>query len=261
MTAESTLAHGDFSTLAENYSKYRPHYSDTVLDEILAILARPEAELDAADIGAGTGIWSRMLAGRELRSVTAVEPNPEMRARGTEDSADLDIRWQAGSGEATGLETGSIDLLTAASCFHWFDFEKATTEIHRVLRASGCFVALWNPRDLDANPQLKEIEDELFRIAPDIKRVSSGSSSFVSSLMERLAAAPEFQSVVGLEGRHVQRFTLPQYLGVWRSVNDVQVQAGPERFARFLEHLERELPRLSAIDVTYRTRAWVARRS
>jgi len=43
----------------------------------LSLVGRPAHEVDAVDIGAGTGIWTRMLAAKGLRSVTAVEPSDE----------------------------------------------------------------------------------------------------------------------------------------------------------------------------------------
>ena len=138
------------------------------------MLGRDAASIDAADIGAGTGIWTRMLAARGLRSVVAVEPNDDMRGQGIETSRGTDIVWRKGSAEATGLPDGSADLVSMASSFHWADFDKACDEFHRILRPGGVFVALWNPRFIEANPLLVEIEAQIARLKPDIRRVSSG---------------------------------------------------------------------------------------
>jgi hypothetical protein len=43
-------------------------------------------------------------------------------------------------------------------------------------------------------------------------------------------------------------------------VNDLQVQLGPELFAEFLETTEKRIAGLEAIETTYVTRAWAARR-
>ena len=51
-----------------------------------------------------------------------------------------------------------------------------------------------------------------------------------------------------------------QYLGAWRSVNDLQVQLGPNLFAEFLRFIEHQTKGVSEIETTYLTRAWVARR-
>jgi hypothetical protein len=50
-------------------------------------------------------------------------------------------------------------------------------------------------------------------------------------------------------------------LGVWRSVNDVQVQLGPDLFGQFLRYVEHKVEGLSSIETTYLTRAWTARRA
>ncbi len=256
-----TLRHGDFTGLAENYSRYRPGYSPTILDSLLAIVGVPVDEMDVADVGAGTGIFSRLVAARGPRSMVSIEPNADMRAAGIHDSQHTAIRWMDGSGEETGLGDGSVDLLTAASCFHWMDFDTASAEFHRVLRPAGRFVAVWNPRYIQANPMLVEIEQKLYDLAPHISRVSSGSSDFTASLTDRLWASPHFEDVVYLEGRHIKRFTPEEYLGVWRSVNDIQVQAGPEIFGQFLRYIEERLAGVETIDAQYRTLAWSARRA
>jgi tRNA(Arg) A34 adenosine deaminase TadA/SAM-dependent methyltransferase len=255
-----TLRHGDFTGLAENYSKYRTGYAPAVRSALLGLLGRPPATLDAVDVGAGTGIWTRMLAGAGFRSVTAVEPNADMRAAGQRDSAELDIRWRAGRGEATGLDTGSADLVTMASSFHWVDFEAGTAEFGRVLRPGGWFAALWSTRLLEANPLLADIEEELRRLKPGIRRAAFGRSSFTDGLTERLAAHTGFEDVVTLCGRHVEVQTVEHHLGVWRSVNDVRAELGEERFARFLDHVADRLSGSGTVTVTYLTQAWAARR-
>lgn len=251
--------HGDFTGLAENYSKYRPTYSSTVRDALIGMLHKPAELIEAVDVGAGTGIWTRLVAER-VAKVIAIEPNDDMRRLGIVDCADHRIEYRTGSGEATGLPDDSADLLSMASSFHWVDFDRGVAEFHRVLRPGGRFVALWNPRLIEANPLLVEIEAEINRLAPEIKRVSSGNSGITETLTERLSACPLFDDVVYLEGRHTAEQTPEQYLGVWRSVNDVRHQLGPDRWNAFLGFIERRISGVRHITTTYRTRAWSARR-
>ena len=255
------MKHGDFTGLAGDYAKFRPGYAPQVTTALLGLLQREARTLDAADVGAGTGIWSRILAARGLRSVVAVEPNDDMRGQGIETSANTGISWRKGSAEATGLADGSVDLVTMASSFHWADFDKACSEFHRILRAGGVFAALWNPRLIEANPLLVEIEGQITRLKPDIKRVSSGRSGLTDRLTEMLSGARQFANVLYLEGRHVNRQTPAQYLGAWRSVNDLQVQLGPELFQKFLDFVVQRTAKLPAIETTYLTRAWAAQRA
>lgn len=259
MSQTAALKHGDFTGLAANYSKYRPAYAPSAVSALLGLVPKPAAEIEAADVGAGTGIWTRMLA-RAVRHVDAVEPNDDMRAHGVRDCAGLAITYRAGSAEATGLADASVDLVSMASSFHWADFDRATREFHRILRPGGRFVALWNPRHLEANPLLVGIEAELRALAPEMKRVSSGNSGITETLTERLYGSELFTDVVYVEGRHTVAQSPSQYLGVWESVNDIRVQLGPERWSRFLAIVAERISGIDAIVTTYRTRAWSARR-
>jgi ubiquinone/menaquinone biosynthesis C-methylase UbiE len=255
------MKHGDFTGLARDYARFRPGYAPQVATAILGYV-RGDAEcVDAADVGAGTGIWTRMLAARGLRSVVAVEPNDDMRGQGIETSRGMNIVWRKGSAEATGLPDGSADLVSMASSLHWADFDKACDEFHRILRSRGVFVALWNPRLIEANPLLVEIEAQIARLKPDIRRVSSGRSGITERLTDVLSAKPQFEEALYLEGRHSMRQTPEQYIGAWRSVNDLQVQLGPELFQEFLDFTEKRVAGLTAIETTYVTRAWAARRA
>jgi ubiquinone/menaquinone biosynthesis C-methylase UbiE len=255
------MKHGDFTGLAGDYAKFRPGYAPQVANAILSYAGRDAASLDAADVGAGTGIWTRMLAARGLHSVVAVEPNDDMREQGIAASRGTDIVWRKGSAEATGLPDGSTDLVSMASSLHWADFDKACAEFHRILRPGGAFVALWNPRFIEANPVLVEIEAQIARLKPDVRRVSSGRSGITERLTELLSAKPQFTDVLYLEGRHSVRQTPEQYIGAWRSVNDLQVQLGAELFRDFLDFAEKRIAGLTAIETIYTTRAWAARRA
>lgn len=169
--------------------------------------------------------------------------------------------WRDGSAEATGLPDRSADLVSMASSFHWADFDKACDEFHRILRPGGVFVALWNPRLIEVNPLLVEIEAQITRLKPDVRRVSSGRSGITERLTDMLSEKPQFAEVLYLEGRHCMSQTPNQYLGAWRSVNDLQVQLGPELFREFLESTEERVSGLTAIETTYVTRAWIVRRA
>jgi SAM-dependent methyltransferase len=129
-----------FSDRAEGYARFRPSYPE---DAIRACLDGLPVPADVADVGAGTGIASRLLAAAGAR-VVAVEPNGEMRAGGEQAGGGVD--WQDGTAEATGLDAASVDLVVCAQSFHWFDGEPALREFHRLLRPGGRLALLWNVR-------------------------------------------------------------------------------------------------------------------
>src|SRR5262245_13861892 len=123
---------GRFSDRASDYVKYRPTYPAAAIDAVLEGLG-PAGTLVAADVGAGTGISSRLLAERGVR-VIAVEPNRVMR-----DAAEPHelVEWRDGRAEGTGLESSSLDLVLCAQSFHWFEPAAALGELARVLRPGG----------------------------------------------------------------------------------------------------------------------------
>lgn len=251
---------GDFTHLAGDYAKFRPDYSTTVLDAILGTVKKSRADIDAVDVGAGTGIWTRMLASRNLRSVIGIEPNREMLDQARASDPDGRIRWMAGSAEVTGLPSDSADIISMASSLHWTDFERALDEFCRVLRPGGRFVALWNPRRVESDPLLVSIEQALAEIGPGIRRVSSGKSGLTEALTDRLHARPDFEDVCYVEGDHTILMTRERYLGAWKSVNDVRVQLGEDRFREFLARVESLLGPRETLEARYTTRSWIARK-
>ncbi|HEY0167694.1 MAG TPA: class I SAM-dependent methyltransferase [Jatrophihabitans sp.] len=232
-----------------------------MLAALLGLFSRPPAELDAVDVGAGTGIWTRCLADAGFRSVTAVEPNADMRRAGIRDSVGRSIVWREGSGEHTGLPDVSADVLCMASSFHWVDLGLGLREFHRVLRPDGWFVALWSTRLLECTPVLQALEDELRNLQPDLRRSAFGPASRTDGLTDRLADASGFDDVIALEGRHTTLQSPDHYLGNWRSTNDVRHRMGEAKFAAFLQRAETRLAGFDSLEVTYATRAWAVRRT
>jgi len=251
---------GDFTGLAEDYSSNRPNYSEAVLNGLLGLTDMPTNEIDFADVGAGTGIWTRMVYEKNLRSVHAIEPNLDMLNQGIADSEDRKIVWINRTAEDTTLRNESMDWVSMASSFHWVNFEKSLREFHRILRTKGQFTALWNPRLIEVNPLLVEIEEHLEVLRPNIKRISSGRSGITKCLTEKLEGSGYFCNVIYLEGKHVISMSPERYLGAWRSVNDLQVQLGQKTFESFLNFVESKISNLEAIEATYLTRAWAARK-
>lgn len=133
---------GRFSDSAANYAKYRPSYPPAAIDAILEGLGEP-SQLTAADIGAGTGIASRLLAAKGLR-VWAIEPNAEMRQAAEPHPL---VEFKEAYSENTNLPDASVDLVTCFQSFHWFNPVLTLPELRRILKPAGRLAVVWNLRD------------------------------------------------------------------------------------------------------------------
>ena len=127
-----------FGQVAGEYNRLRPGPSPEALDWLL-----PPGATKVLEIGAGTGILTRLLAERVSR-VIAVEPDDRMRAllpvtRGVE--------ILAGRAEALPVRDATIDAVIAASAWHWVDEERAVPEVARILRTGGRLAMVWNGPD------------------------------------------------------------------------------------------------------------------
>jgi ubiquinone/menaquinone biosynthesis C-methylase UbiE len=139
-----------FSDRAEDYAKYRPGYPASVLDFCRREMGLTPAWV-VADLGSGTGIFSRLLLGNGNR-VYGVEPNASMRQMAEVSLAGYPgFTSVAAPAEATTLPDASVNLVTAATAFHWFDPAQARAEALRILRPGGWALLVWNIRHAEDN--------------------------------------------------------------------------------------------------------------
>jgi len=131
-----------FSDLTGAYVAARPSYPLAAVDAIFEGLGDPTL-LMVADLGAGTGISSRLIASRGP-TVLAIEPNAKMRAAA---APDVRVRWIDGKAEATTLDDASVDVVVAFQAWHWVDHAAAVAEARRIIRPGGRLAAVYNERD------------------------------------------------------------------------------------------------------------------
>lgn len=137
MRPRAQSAHGrSFGSLAQLYDDVRPRYPVAAVD----LVPTEWAELDVCDLGAGTGILSRAALDRGAR-VIAVDPDQAALASNPAEGI-------VGSAEDTGLPSGSVDVVTVAQAWHWFDEAAAAAEISRILRPGGHLLILINQLDV-----------------------------------------------------------------------------------------------------------------
>jgi SAM-dependent methyltransferase len=139
-----------FGPVADRYDAFRPDYPPAAV-----VWALGERPLRVADLGAGTGILSRVL--HQLgHDVIAIEPDDLMRDRLIRVSPS--ITALAGTAEEIPLPDRSVDAVVAGQAYHWFDRTRAHAEIARVLRPGGVFAALWNDADFSTPWTVRYVE-------------------------------------------------------------------------------------------------------
>jgi len=160
-----------FSTKVADYVRYRPSYPASVINLLRAEGGlRPEHVV--VDVGSGTGVLSKLFLENGNR-VIGVEPNDEMRHAGDELlSSFKSFSSVNGSAEATTLPDASADFITVAQAFHWFEPIATRGEFLRVLRPEGFVVIVWNDRQLDTTPFLRDYESMLHRFGTDYAKVN-----------------------------------------------------------------------------------------
>lgn len=173
-----------------------------------------------ADVAAGTGKLTRLLVptGAEL---LAVEPVAGMRA--TFRRLLPDVPLVAGTAEAMPLAAASLDAITVAQAWHWFDHERATAEAARVLRPGARLGLVWNARDRSEPwvDQVWSIMDRVEKRAP-----WRDHENWRDSAMREM---PGFGELHEGEFRHVQRITPEGVVQRVASVSHVAVLPEPER--------------------------------
>lgn len=250
------MKRGDFTNLASDYMKYRPSYNSAVVMTILKTVDKELRSIRAADVGAGTGIFTKCLLDAGVQNLVAVEPNDDMREHGNK-FLHNDVKFLNGSAEDTGLETDGFDLVTMASSFHWSDAQSALKEFDRALADKGVFCALWNPRLTEKSVSESEVQELLTTKYNLASRVSSGLSGITQELREILKSSGIFNSVIYVDAVDVIQRTHEEYIGAWRSVNDIQAQLGREKFEEFISDVEKIIKKREFVEVHYLTRAWI----
>lgn len=137
-------AHGfDTQDASSAYEQARPSYP---AEAVAYIVGRggigPGRRV--LDLAAGTGKLTRLLvpSGAEI---VAVEPMAAMREQLRATVPSVEVR--DGTAEDLPVADSSVDAVTAAQAFHWFEPQVALAQIHRVLRPGGHLFLLWNARD------------------------------------------------------------------------------------------------------------------
>ncbi len=179
-----------FTDRADNYAKSRPAYASSLIDHIFSKVGMT-IQSTVADIGAGTGIFSRQLLERGC-SVVCVEPNDDMRNKAQTFLAEYEkAEFSDGNAENTKLAGNSVDFITVAQAFHWFDVEKFKAESQRILKSGGKIILIWNDRDIESD-FVKEQQILYKKYCPRFKGFSEGMVKHDPRIVEYFGGEYEY---------------------------------------------------------------------
>jgi SAM-dependent methyltransferase len=204
-----------FGTEAQAYERSRPSYPPDAVAWLAGAL-RIAPGRTVADVAAGTGKFTRLLLPYGA-ALLAVEPVDGMRA--LFGASVPGVSAVAGAAEALPFADGSLDAITVAQAFHWFDAPAALREFHRVLRPGGRVGLIWNARDrsvpwVDA---IWAIMDRVEKRAPWRDHDEWRDAAFVDQSM--------FTQLTEAVFRHEQILTHDETVDRIRSVSHVAVLA------------------------------------
>lgn len=143
-----------FSAVAPAYARHRPHYSPSWFAHLASLCQRHDSAWDCAT---GTGQAALGLV-PYFQQVIASDASAQQVAQAT---AHPQIDYRVLTAEATDLGDRSVDLITVAQAYHWFDPERFFSEVRRVARA-GAVIALWGYGLSQVNPDVDAVMQQLY---------------------------------------------------------------------------------------------------
>ncbi|HUL80185.1 MAG TPA: methyltransferase domain-containing protein [Vicinamibacteria bacterium] len=238
-----------FAGEASGYARCRPSYPDALVDRLVSAAEVREGDR-VADVGCGTGIFTRLLAARGLE-VVGIDPSADMLAEGRAGGGAAEYR--RGEAAATGLGDASVALVTVAQAFHWFDVDAALAEFQRILEPGRRVAAVWNLRG----------ESPFMTAYHELLRAFSREYSVLQSWEESLAelrAHPRVLEPLEIEAPHAQRFDFEGLHGrAWSSSYVFRGVKDREGFDAALRALFDACARRGVLEFPYRSVALVFR--
>ncbi len=127
----------DFGKAAADYASFRQGFPASFFARLEALgIGGPGQSI--LDLGTGTGLLARAFAAAGSE-VTGLDRSEALlaEARAATEAARLEVVYHLAPAEDTGLASAGFDLVSAATCWHWFDRAAAAREAFRLLRPGG----------------------------------------------------------------------------------------------------------------------------
>jgi len=233
-----------FSALAAQYAAFRPTYPCGLFAYLAGLCAEHRLVWDCA---CGNGQASVPLA-QHFQRVVASDASAQQIAAAT---AHPRISYRVAPETQSGLETGSVDLVTVAQALHWLDLERFYAEAARVLGPGG-WLAVWTygvprAREPDIDAVIGRFASETVGPywPPERALVDSGYRTLPFPFAEEVT--PPFHME--------QRWTLPHFLGYARSWSATARYVAEKELDPVLA-LEEELQRMWGLPESERAIIW-----
>jgi len=143
-----------FSGFSSDYRSYRPRYPDALFYWLDSISDQHDRAWDCAT---GTGQAAIGLANHFAEIIATDASETQIANAEKHDS----VIYSRAPAEASGIEPGSVDLVTVAQAIHWFDLRAFQEEVERVLRPGGV-VAVWSYDVLQISTAVDEVVNHLY---------------------------------------------------------------------------------------------------
>jgi ubiquinone/menaquinone biosynthesis C-methylase UbiE len=177
----------DFGKAAADYGRWRQGFPAEFFARLEALgVGLPGQRL--LDLGTGTGLLARAFALRGCQ-VTGLDLSAELlaEARRADLATRVSIDYIQAPAEASGLAAGHFDVVSAATCWHWFDRPKAAAEVRRLLKPKGRLLIA----DLDWHARPGNVIDATIKA---IRRHSPARASTTKNVFQYPAWAEDLTS-------------------------------------------------------------------
>lgn len=137
-----------FSDQPALYKQFRPSYPDLFYQDLLRLC---EQKKKALDCGTGNGQVAQVLA-KHFDQVSASDISENQLSEAFQAK---NIEYKVERSEESTEADESIDLITVAQAYHWFDQGGFLKEVSRILKPGGT-LAIWGYSLLRISPEINE---------------------------------------------------------------------------------------------------------
>jgi len=228
-----------FSDIAGLYTRYRPRYPSALFEHLAYIAPYKDIAWDCAT---GTGQAAVELA-RHFRNVIATDASEEQIANAEQHPR---VQYQVAAAENSGLDSGSVDLITVAQALHWFDLKSFYAEAQRVLKPGG-ILAVWTYGKMDFDePKVRSLLGQFYFDVvgpywpPERKLVEEGYRSLTFPFDEIKSPSFKIEAAMTLD-------EITGYVRTWSATQCFQNEQGYDPVVELEEQMmsvwdEPELP-------------------